>query len=61
MREENHRLLSKFDEFAKLEKLNEELNNELSDTKLALSSSEKKMKLLEEDLEQAHVIAQVSP
>lgn len=60
MRDENQRLQSQLEDLSKIEKENKELANELTDMQLAASSSEKKLKLLEEDLDQARVVAQVS-
>lgn len=61
MRDENQKLQTQLEDLSKIEKENKELANELTDMQLAASSSEKKLKLLEEDLDQARTLAQVSP
>lgn len=59
LREENQRLNSKLEELSRLEREHEDVSNQLVDMQLAASSSEKKLKLVEEDLEQARVATQV--
>lgn len=60
LRDENQRLSQRIDELARLQRANDDLNNQLIDTQLMASSSEKKLKIAEEDLEQARLASQVS-
>ena len=60
LREENYKLNQKIDELTKIEREKEDINNQLIDLQLVASSYEKKLKILEEDLEQARCMSQVS-
>lgn len=60
LREENFKLNQRIDELAKTEREKEDITTQLVDVQLAASSYEKKLKILEEDLEQARCVSQVS-